>query len=212
MSRPITIAFEGGEGSGKDSVIEDVKKHLEECGLTVKVVREPGGCKVAEQLREILIHEDMCGAAELFLLMSARAQLHDELNKELDGVDILIKNRSFISSMVYQGAVRGIGTYKVAELIEMFSEYFDKLDYSILMDVDALEGLRRAKNRADLDRFESEGLEFHKKVNKSYRDLFEMNALGNIMGKRHIIDANKSYNEVKKNTIDLVCKMIAENN
>ena len=47
MSRPITIAFEGGEGSGKDSVIEDVKKHLEECGLTVKVVREPGGCKVA---------------------------------------------------------------------------------------------------------------------------------------------------------------------
>ena len=212
MHRPITIAFEGGEGSGKDSVIEDVKKHLEECGLTVKVVREPGGCQVAEQLREIMLHEDMCGVAELFLLMSARAQLHEELSKELDGVDILIKNRSFISSLVYQGAVRGIGTYKVAELIEMFIDYFDKLDYSILMDVDAVEGLSRAKGRAALDRIESAGLEFHKKVNKSYRDLFEMNALGNIMGKKHIIDANKSYEEVKNNTIDLVCKMIAENN
>lgn len=211
MSRPITIAFEGGEGSGKDSVIEDVKKHLEECGLTVKVVREPGGCQVAEQLREIMLHEDMCGAAELFLLMSAIAQLHDELNKELDGVDILIKNRSYISSLVYQGAVRGIGTYKVAELISLFSAYFDKLDYSILMDVDAVEGLSRAKGRAALDRIESSGLEFHKNVNKSYRELFEMQALGNIMGKKHIIDANKSYEEVKNNTIDLVCKMIAEN-
>ena len=206
----ITVAFEGGEGSGKDTVVADLKKHLEDKGLKVLVVREPGGCDVAEKLREILLHNEMSGEAEFLLLMASRVQLHKDIEHKLDGVDVLIKNRCFASSIVYQGVVKNVGVGRCKDVIDRFRLDLDPIDATILMDVDAEVGLQRAGTRSETDRFEQSGLEFHKKVNGTYRKLFTelREEFKSLLGDMYVVDANKSLEEVKDKTFKLVDGML----
>lgn len=143
--------------------------------------------------------------------MASRVQLHKDIEHKLDGVDVLIKNRCFASSIVYQGVVRGIGVGRCRDIIEIFRLDLDPIDATILMDVDAEVGLNRAGTRSETDKFEQSGLEFHKKVNGAYRTLFTelREEFKPLLGDMYIVDANKDLKNVENKTFEIVDSMIS---
>ncbi|MBW3665383.1 MAG: dTMP kinase [Actinobacteria bacterium] len=176
------IVFEGGEGSGKSTQLRLLQRALEREGLDVLVTREPGGTEIGEQLRELVLHpehHDMHDRTEALLYATARAQhAHRVIRPALDKGMIVLSDRFVDSSIVYQGAGRGLGEEVVEELNRWATDGLLP-DLVVLLDVDAVEGLHRARSSAtppltglepaDADRLEAAGLAFHRHVNEAYR-------------------------------------------
>lgn len=199
MTRPHTgllITFEGGEGGGKTTQIAQLKDRLAEAGKEVVVVREPGGTVISERVREILLDKEntqLDYTAEVLLFQAARAQIYAEIVlPALDDGKIVIMDRSRDSSVVYQGVVREMGV----ELIESLNKISTKDTYpdmTILLDVDAEVGLHRVEEGGKPNRFEAQGVEFHKRVREAYKQLTSVDK----SGRWRVIDANQSLEVVE---------------
>ena len=154
MSRGIFISMEGPDGSGKSTQIELIKEYLEKEGKDVIITREPGGTRISEAIREIILNKDyteMSPVTEMMLYASARAQLIAEVvGPAIDAGKAVISDRFVDSSLV-------IGEYMP--------------DITFLLDLPAEVGISRKKDQKELDRMELESLEFHKKVAEGYRSL-----------------------------------------
>lgn len=173
----IFITMEGPDGSGKSTQIELLKKYLEMKGYDIVIAREPGGTIISEEIRKIILNkefQEMSYKTELLLYASARAQLVEELIRPaLEQGKAVICDRFVDSSAVYQGIGRNLGidtVYKVNAFA--LGDVTPKL--TILMDLDAEEGIKRKKNQAELDRMEMENLSFHKRVVEGYRELAKL--------------------------------------
>jgi dTMP kinase len=177
----IYIVFEGGEGCGKSTQYkrlgERIMRDFPE--KQVVMVREPGGTKVGEAVREILLNTpvksgEMDGLTEVYLFAAARAQLIREVvSPSYEEGAIILSDRSVFSSLVYQGIVRGIGLEKVWEINQ---EAVNKLlpDMIILPDLSAEEGLQRvAERKNEQNRIDGEKLEFHQNIRKAYLSVAE---------------------------------------
>lgn len=169
------ITFEGGEGCGKSTQIAGVAARLREQGRTVLVQREPGGTELGEEVRHILLrHKKMAGMvaeAELLLFCASRAQLVREvILPALAEGQVVIADRFFDSTTVYQGVGRKIDAGRVAT-INRFAIGDCVPDLTIVIDLDPRIGLERAKGRELFDRMESQSLEFHQRVRQGYLDL-----------------------------------------
>jgi dTMP kinase len=108
---PMLISFEGIDGSGKSTQASLLKQRLEEAGLEVDLVREPGGTPLSERIRALLLDPDLVvdPMAELLLFSAARAQLVQEyLLPSLAKGRVVVCDRFFDSTTVYQGAGRGL--------------------------------------------------------------------------------------------------------
>ncbi len=174
----VFITMEGPDGAGKSTQIDILKGYLENKGYDVLLTREPGGTEISEAIRQVILNKDynkMGHATELLLYTAARAQLVEEVIKPaLDEGKAVICDRFVDSSAVYQGLGRGLGVdtvYKVNEYA--LNGIMPKL--TILLDLDAEEGIKRKKNQAELDRMELESIDFHKKVVEGYRTLASLN-------------------------------------
>src|SRR5437879_4169323 len=111
--RGLFISFEGGEGSGKSTQVVRLEKRLGELGHKVRVVREPGGTPISEEIRYLLKHhhanQDMTAETELLLMNASRAQLVREvICPALAAGEIIISDRFFDSTVAYQGHGRGL--------------------------------------------------------------------------------------------------------
>jgi dTMP kinase len=170
----LMIAFEGGDGSGKSTQIRLLRSAIEDAGHDVVVTREPGGTAIGERVREVLLSRDsdaMSDRTEALLYAAARAQHVDEvIRPSLEKGAIVLCDRFVDSSLVYQGAARGLGVEEVSELNRWATGGL-RADLVVLFDLDPTAGLERAADTGPMDRLEAEGIDFHRAVRAAYRTL-----------------------------------------
>lgn len=192
------ITFEGGEGSGKTSVIKEVSNLLTLNNITNIITREPGGSVIAEKIRKILLDTEninLSAKTEALLFAASRAQHLDEvILPALKEKKVVLCDRYLDSSLAYQGYARDLG---IDEVLKVNHYAAQKLpDYTIYIDVTPIKGLQRATERGDLNRLDLESLEFHKKVREGYLKLAKK------YKKRYIIiDGDCDLETLKKRTL-----------
>ena len=169
------ITFEGGEGCGKSTHIEQTVARLRERGRLPVVVREPGGTEVGEQIRHVLQYSKQSAAmvpeTELLLFCASRAQLVREIiGPALARGQVIIADRFLDSTTVYQGVGRKLDPAKVAAINRFaIGDYLP--DLTLVIDLDPRIGLERARGRELFDRMENQSLRFFQRVRQGYLDL-----------------------------------------
>lgn len=193
------ITFEGGEGTGKTTQINILKKYLEDQGLEVIITREPGGVTSAENIRAVIFDNEIDPITETMLYAAARREHYiKKIKPALDAGKIVICDRFIDSSIVYQGIVRGVGV----DLVENINKYAInnvEPDLTIFFDLDPEIGLKRVSLRNEqMNRFDKESLDFHLKVRKGYK------LLSKTRNRFVLIDASKSIEDVTKQIINIM--------
>ena len=177
MSKGLFISFEGPDGSGKTTQIKLLSEYLEGKGIECVLTREPGGTKVSEEVRGILLDKTNAGmsyTAEALLYAAARAQLVAEVIKPaLASGKAVLCDRFVDSSAVYQGMARGLGVEEIYTLNEFALDGI-RPELTVHLDLSAEEGIKRKTKQAELDRMESEPDSFHKLVAEGYRELAKL--------------------------------------
>ncbi|MDE5977012.1 MAG: dTMP kinase [Turicibacter sp.] len=200
------ITLEGGEGAGKTTIANTVIQKLSTLGIEVLYTREPGGIKIAEKIREIILDRDntmMDPRTEALLYAAARRQhLVEKVKPALDQGYIVLCDRFVDSSIVYQGYARGIGMDKVYEINQFAIEGFIP-DLTIFFDIEPERGLARiAENtNREVNRLDLEGLAFHELVYEGYKKQTTLHS-NRIVS----IDATQSIEQVT----DRVCELILD--
>ncbi len=166
------ITFEGSEGSGKSTQAALVIDYLKSKKLPVVLLREPGGVKISESIRKLLLDLNSAGMGdecETLLYMAARAQMVKEiLDPQLRSGKIILCDRFLDSTIAYQGYGNGIDI-KTIEQLGLFATKGLVPDLTILFDIKPEKGLSRAGDKKD--RIESRSLEYHNRVRNGYLDL-----------------------------------------
>jgi len=203
------ISFEGIEGSGKTTHARHAFRFLRDKGHDCVITREPGGTRIGEKIRAILLdpsNKDMDPLTELLLYTADRAQhikafIHPLL---AEGKTVLC-DRYYDATMAYQGFARGLNIGLIEKIHQLL---FDDLkpDITLLLDLPAEIGLSRAwkqiknGNRAGAEtRFEEERLSFHRKVRAGYLELSRREP-----ERFRVIDASKDEHEVLKEIITVL--------
>lgn len=165
------IALEGGDGTGKSTVAAALAEAIEAFGSKTLVVREPGGTPLGEAIRGLLLDsETLDDWAEVFLFAAQRAELAREvIAPALESGTWVISDRSYYSSIAYQGWARGLGVEKVREINELGLAGVVPAHVFVL-DVDPATALGRQHRE---DRIGSEGLDFQARVREAYVKLAE---------------------------------------
>ncbi|MFN2543055.1 MAG: dTMP kinase [Actinomycetota bacterium] len=186
------VSFEGVEGSGKGTQIERAREFLEKEGFEVEVCREPGGTRVGERLRDLLLDRATGSVeprTEALLFAAARSQLVSTvIRPALAQGKVVLCDRYVDSSLAYQGVARGLGEQDVLTLNVWATQGLFP-DLVILLHLDAEEGKARAAG--DPDRIESEDVAFHAKVSDAYLRIAEEHPERFV-----VVDASKPEDEV----------------
>lgn len=167
------ITFEGLDFCGKSTQVDLLKKHFEKEGKTVKIIREPGGVKISEKIRDILLdHEnsEMFSETELLLFSASRSQLvREKIIPFLKDNFVVISDRFHDSSIAYQGFGRGINPKFVIDL-QKFAIGDAAPDLTFYIDIPVTEVLKRKQkfNVGELDRIEVSENNFYEKVREGY--------------------------------------------
>ncbi|MBK6739949.1 MAG: dTMP kinase [Haliea sp.] len=188
--RGLFINMEGGEGVGKSTNLGFFENFLRGNGVDVVVTREPGGTRLGEDIRDLLLQlreEPVDPTAELLLIFAARAQHIAELiEPALAAGKWVLSDRFTDATYAYQCGGRGVKRETVAQL-EALVQGALRPDFTLLLDAPVSIGMRRAQKRGDLDRFEQETLAFFERVRSAYLRQAEVH------GDRYrVIDASQS--------------------
>jgi dTMP kinase len=174
VSRGRFITVEGIEGAGKTTSIETLRTHLEQCGIRVVYTREPGGTRLGEVIRELLLSRDispMYHNTELLLMFAARAEhLLRVIEPALGQGEWVVCDRFTDATYAYQGGGRGISSDRIATL-EQWVQGKLRPDLTLLLDLEVEVGLSRARRRSNEDRIEQETLGFFERVRRTYLSL-----------------------------------------
>jgi len=165
------ITFEGSEGCGKSTQSEMLFRYLKSKGLKVVYLREPGGVKLSEKIREILLNPEskISPEAETLLYMAARAQVVREIIKPaLESGKIVICDRFLDSTIAYQGFGLGIDINMI-KTIGKFATLGIKPDLTLFLDLPVKNGLKHRDNCKD--RIEQRSFKYHEEVRKGYLNL-----------------------------------------
>ena len=191
------ITFEGVEGSGKSTQIQRLADRIKskDANLDLLVTREPGGTDSAESIRQLLVtgRADKWRAATEAMLMSASRHEHVEhvIRPAIASGAIVVCDRFYDSTRVYQGIVGGVPEPDIEALNRLACGNLVP-DLTILLDMDVDEGLRRADGRETAEtRFESKGVEFHRKVRSGFLELAARHS-----GRFVVIDAGREIDRV----------------
>jgi len=172
MSRGLFITLEGVEGAGKSTNIPFISGLLERAGKEVVTTREPGGTKLGERIRNLLLDPDpdlaILPESELLLMFAARAQhFHQVIVPAVLSGKTVLCDRFTDASFAYQGAGRGIPIGKIAQL-QTWLQGDLRPDLTLIFDIDVEAGLARANSRGNPDRFEQEKIDFFQRIRDYY--------------------------------------------
>jgi len=170
MKAPL-ITIEGSEGVGKSTNISLIESILREHNITFELTREPGGTPMAEEIRELLLcqrEETVDPNTELLLMFASRVQhVNTKIKPLLEQNIWVISDRFTDASFAYQGGGRTLPWQRIQELEQWCLQGF-KPTKTLLLDVDPEIGMKRASARGELDRFESEKMNFFEQVRAGY--------------------------------------------
>jgi dTMP kinase len=173
------ITLEGIDFSGKTTQARKLASYLRENGYGVLLIREPGGDRVSEKIRKILLSEKNAGMselAELLLYEASRAQLTQKMIlPALREGKVVVCDRYYDSTLAYQGYGRGLDK-KIITYLNHIATLGLSPDLTILIDVPVKVSLqRKVKNKRKEDRLEKERIEFHKKIREGYLKIARQN-------------------------------------
>lgn len=206
----ILITLEGNDGSGKSSVIEAIRKTLEEKGYPVVYTREPGGSQIAENIRKVILDVKNTGmdarTEALLYAASRREHIEKTIRPALQAGQIVLCDRFIDSSLAYQGYARGLGIDEVYNM-NLYATEGLLPDLTILICVKPEIGIARItqNHRGELDRLESEKMEFHQKVYQGYLAVQKK-----FPSRIQMIDGEKTKEEVRIDALDMVLRFIGE--
>ena len=209
--RGLFITFEGPEGSGKSTQVGRLATRLRAQGRTVLETAEPGGTPIGKQIRRVLLDAknlEMRPTTELLLMFAARAQNVDEaILPALSRGEVVLCDRFTDSSLVYQGAARGLGAEVVYELDRIACRGLVP-DLTIVVDIETELGLERAhgRNRKTQDvetRLDEQAIDFHRTVRDAYLQL-----AADEPGRVKLIDGSGSEETVEKDVWNAVFALL----
>jgi dTMP kinase len=167
------ITFEGVDGAGKTTQVLLTAAALEQRGYTVLTTREPGGTRLSEEVRRLLLDpqfSEMAASTEALLYAAARSQLVGEvILPALELGRVVLCDRFVDSSLAYQGYGRGLGL-DLLRTVNAFALVGLGAFYTIVIDLQPEQGMRRFATR-ESDRLEQESVSFHRRVRDGYRAL-----------------------------------------
>ena len=200
------ITLEGIEGSGKSTSLEDIANVLDKNSINYILTKEPGSGSLGNDLRSLLLSNDnkISGEVELLLMMADRKNHLDSLViPNLNNGNWVISDRYLDSTYAYQGGGREMDFALIDELSNSLN--LPAPDLTILFDLPVEIALERAKQRANLDRFEKEPIDFHNRI----RNVYKSRAMED--PKRiKIVDSSVSFQEVKDQVVCIVSQFLNE--
>jgi len=167
----LLVTFEGPEGSGKTTLINNLTQHLLDKGCEPLVLREPGGTAIGESIRQVLLDPEssrMCAETELLLMVASRAQLvREKICPALEAGMVVLSDRFADASVAYQGSGRDLGVQIVHRCNEIALAGLQP-DLTFLCLLPPEQGRSRLVNR-DTDRLDREAMAFHRRVYDGYQ-------------------------------------------
>ena len=200
MTKGILITLEGPEGAGKTTILQQILPILTQVGVAILTTREPGGIRIAENIREIILAPEntaIDGKTELLLFAAARRQhLNEKVRPALAEGKIVIIDRFIDSSIAYQDYARGIDVADV-EMINNFATDGLLPDLTLYFDVDTEIGLSRVMSgNREVNRLDLEAKEMHQKVRAGYQAIAKANPERIVT-----IDASQTIDQVVSTTL-----------
>ncbi len=201
------ITIEGGEGSGKSTLIKKLVAALEGDGHQVVVTREPGGCPFGETIRHLVLdpnHDFTIGPrAEMMLFLSSRVQhIEEVIQPALDDGKVVLCDRFNDSTIAYQGGARHLGIDYVESLCNLACQDLQP-NLTFFLDISAEKAFERLQGKKD--RMESEGDGFHDRVRSGFQTLQQKHP-----ERIHIIDATQKPDEVYNAVSQILFKSLDE--
>jgi dTMP kinase len=212
------ITFEGIEGCGKTTHLSLAAESLVSKGYPVLQTREPGGTRIGERIRSVLLspeHRNMSPMTELLLYEACRAQLIAEhVQPELEKGSLVLCDRYTDATMAYQGFGRGLDLDLVDRLNHLAGQGIEP-DLTVLLDCSVEEGLQRIRTRYERDekgnrqggpdRLEAEERAFHERIRQGYLRLAEKHK-----GRIRRVDSSEEVEVVHAKVMDCLCQAMKE--
>jgi dTMP kinase len=202
-SRGLFISVEGGEGVGKSTNMVYIEDYLRRHGVDLLVTREPGGTRMGEDIRQLLLQvrdEQLSPMTELLLIFAARAQhIGERIEPALAAGKWVLCDRFTDATYAYQSGGRGVDSDTVRRLEELVQGTL-RPDCTLLLDAPVSIGMARARGRGELDRFEQEAVDFFERVRATYLQLAQDSS-----GRYRVIDASLTLEEVQQQLLN-VCR------
>ena len=198
ISRGIFISFEGIDGCGKSTQVKMLVEYLNQSGSETIMVREPGGTKISEEIRDILLNrhlDNICDRTEALLMTGSRSQLTNEiiLPSLKKGLNV-VADRYYDSTLAYQGGGRELDLEWLIKL-NHFATYNLDPNITFFIDIDPKEAQKR-KNQEE-DRIERSGIDLQARVRNAYIELAQR------FKERYVsIDGNSSVNTIHEKIIN----------
>jgi dTMP kinase len=206
VTRGKFITLEGGEGVGKTTNLSFISSYLQNHGIDIIVTREPGGTRLAEKIRELLLdsnNESISESAELLLMFAARAQhIKHVIEPALSQGKWVLCDRFTDATYAYQGGGRNMNINTI-EWLENLVQDTLRPDLTLLLDAPVEVGIERAKDRGQLDRFESEKIDFFERVRQAYLRQAEL-----YPERIKLIKADQPLSDVQNKLIDMLKPLI----
>lgn len=199
-----TISFEGGEGTGKSTLIKNLVSYFEKNAvLDILATREPGGVNISEQIREIIVskeNKEICPETEALLFAASRAQFMNQVIKPaLKEEKTILIDRFVDSSLAYQGVGRKLGVENIMSINKMATSNWLP-DLTIVLDIDPEVGLKRiSDNNRTTNRLDEEDLSFYNDIREAYLDFARMYPERIV-----VIDASKTPEEVLEDVLKIL--------
>ena len=197
------LTFEGPEASGKSSQILLLKKYLKKNNISFITTREPGGTKIAESLRKLIlkVKSDINIEEEILMLMAARSHhINNVILPALEKGKVVISDRFADSTFVYQGYVNKFGIQNAKNLHKnILNNFLPHKTFLFKLSTKLI--ISRIKKRKSKNKYDKLDKNFHDQVNKGYKIIYNK--------KRFIkIDASKPINQIHKKIISHINSLI----
>jgi dTMP kinase len=190
---PKFITLEGVDGAGKSTCIKFIKKYLTDKNHNSFFTREPGGTLLGEKLREILLHDEITPETETLLMFAARNEhVQQVITPNLQSGINVISDRFTDATYAYQSGGKYVDSKKIT-VLKNWVHVNLKPDLTLLFDLPIDVSLTRLKSNENLDKFEKESSDFHKRIRNSYLDLAKKEP-----SRFKIIDSNQNINIIEK--------------
>ena len=162
------ITLEGVDGAGKTTHVKFIKKYLADLGINFIMTREPGGTLLGEQLREILLHDEMTPETETLLMFAARNEhIEKVICPNLKGGKVVISDRFTDATYAYQSGGKGVKEKKI-DILKEWVQASLQPDLTFLFDLSVEVSIERLNKTRELDKFEREEKSFHENIRQKY--------------------------------------------